>query len=292
MTRSREQLDEGLRHEKAGAFDRALERYAAALADAESPAEQSEAWRRQAHVRRLRCEWDGAIEAARRAAAIASSASLPGALAEALNAEAAVHQSRGDYDLARELYGRILNECADERIRGVALQNLASVCGMQGDYAAAEHWFRDALDAFERAGYAWGRAHVLNNLGRAAFEQGKLDDAEQSLLAAIEETKLIDDLDLLALARLNYAEVLLARSECTEAESLVSASLGHYATAGNQWRRIECLRVLGDLHMCSGMTETAPRFYEIALQLAEQIGAKAEQTLLRERLARAPSKPA
>src|SRR5690606_35270140 len=191
----------------------------------ESPAEQSEAWRRQAHVRRLRCDWDDALEAARRAASIAASASLTGALAEALNAEAAVHQSRGDYDLARELYGRILNECADERIRGVALQNLASVCGMQGDYAAAEHWFRDALAAFDRAGYAWGRAHVLNNLGRAALEQGKLDEAEQSLLAAIEETKLIDDLDLLALARLNYAEVLLARSECTEAESLVSASL-------------------------------------------------------------------
>ncbi len=126
MTRSREQLDEGLRHEKAGAFDRALERYAAALAEAESPAEQSEAWRRQAHVRRLRCDWDDAIEAARRAASIAASASLTGALAEALNAEAAVHQSRGDYDLARELYGRILNECADERIRGVLINSRPS----------------------------------------------------------------------------------------------------------------------------------------------------------------------
>ena len=284
MPGSRELLDEGLRHEKAGALDRALDRYVAALESAADVAEQSEAWRRQAHVRRLRCEWDAALDAAREAANLARAAGLTNDLAEAMNAEAAVHQSRGDYALARELYTQIPEQSTDDRIRGVALQNLASLCAMEGDYPSAEAHFRDALAAFEHAGYEWGRAHVLNNLGRLAFEQGRLDEAAESLLQAIEETKLIDDLDLLALARLNYAEVLLARSVCGEAESLVSASLGHYATTGNQWRRIECLRVLGDLHVCSGMPDTAIKFYTIALQVAEEIGAKPEQTMLRARL--------
>lgn len=286
MPGSRELLDEGLRHEKAGALDRALDRYAAAFESATDPAEQSEAWRRQAHVRRLRCEWDAALAAAREAASLARTAGLENDLAEAMNAEAAVHQSRGDYELARELYTQIPEQSTDDRIRGVALQNLASLCAMEGDYPRAEARFRDALAAFERAEYEWGRAHVLNNLGRLAFEQNRLDEAEESLLQAIDETKLIDDLDLLALARLNYAEVLLARSDCREAESLVSASLGHYATTGNQWRRIECLRVLGDLHVCNDMAETAQKFYTTALQVAEEIGARPEQAMLRSRLER------
>lgn len=284
MSESRELLDEGLRHEKAGVTDRALDCYRSAFDATSNPSERSEAWRRQAHVQRVRCEWDAALAAAREAAAIAEAAGLRDAYAEALNAEAAVHQSCGDYDVARELYTRIPTLTADERITGVALQNLASLRAMEADYAGAEAHFRDALDAFDRADYDWGRAHVLHNLGRLAFDQNRMDDAERTLLQAIEATKLIADLDLLALARLNYAEVLLARSECSDAELLASASLGHFATVGNQWRRIECLRVLGDLHVCNGTAETAQRFYTIALQVAEEIGAKAEQAKLRTRL--------
>ena len=284
MPQPRELLDEGLRHEKAGVTDRALDCYRSAFDATSDPAERSEAWRRQAHVQRVRCEWHEALAAAREAAAIAEAAGLRDEYAEALNAEAAVYQSRGDYDMARDLYTRIPTLTADDRIAGVALQNLASLRAMEGDYAGAEGHFREALEAFERSDYDWGRAHVLNNLGRLAFDQDRMEEAERMLLDAIEATKLLDDLDLLALARLNYAEVLLARSECGDAELVASASLGHFATVGNQWRRIECLRVLGDLHACSGTTETAQRFYTIALQVAEEIGAKAEQAKLRERL--------
>lgn len=277
MPHPRELLDEGLRLEKAGGLDRALEQYRAALDAATDPGIEAEAWRRQAHVRRLRCEWDLAISAARRSAELAAAADLHDHIAEALNAEAAVHQTCGDFEPARALYEQILRETSNERIRGVALQNLASVCGMQDDMVAAARHFREAYDCFARSGYSWGKTHVLNNLGRVYFEQGELDEAGEYLLRAIEESKLLDDLDLLALARLNYGEVLLARGEMAEAETEVSAAVGHFAAAGNQWRRIECLRVLGDLQARNGAPDVAERFYENALRVAEEIGAKAEQ---------------
>ncbi len=284
MSEARELLDEGLRLEKAGSLDRALELYTAALDSAPDAATESEAWRRQSHTLRVRCDWDAAVEAARRSAEIASAADLGDHVAEALNAEAAVYQTRGDFEPARALYERILEQTDDDRIRGVALQNRASLAGMQDDFAAAERDFREAHACFERAEYAWGRAHVLNNLGRVAFEQGKIEEAEQSLLDAIHETKLLGDLDLLALARLNYAEVLLERSNHEEAESVVSASLGHFTTAGNQWRRIDCLRVLGDLYARRDVLDVANRFYDAALQVAEEIGAKAEHRRIEERI--------
>lgn len=286
MPHPRELLDEGLRLEKAGTLDRALEQYEAALSAATDPSIEAEAWRRQAHVRRLRCEWEEAIAAARRSAETAATADLHDHVAEALNAEAAVHQTCGDFEPARALYERILRETSNERIRGVALQNLASVCGMQDDMAAAARHFREAYDCFARCGYSWGKTHVLNNLGRVYFEQGELDEAGDYLLRAIDESKLIDDLDLLALARLNYGEVLLARGDLGEAETEVSAAVGHFAAAGNQWRRIECLRVLGDLQARKGAQDVAERFYENALRVAEEIGAKAEQQRIAQHLAR------
>ncbi|MGH7506223.1 MAG: tetratricopeptide repeat protein [Longimicrobiales bacterium] len=286
MPHPRELLDEGLRLEKAGTLDRALEQYSAALGAATDPGIEAEAWRRQAHVRRLRCEWDLAVAAARRSAETAAEAGLHDHVAEALNAEAAVYQTCGDFEPARALYERILRETSNERIRGVALQNLASVCGMQEDMLSAARHFREAYDCFARCGYAWGKTHVLNNLGRVYLEQGELDEAQDYLLRAIDESKLLDDLDLLALARLNYGEVLLARGAYGEAETEVSAAVGHFAAAGNQWRRIECLRVLGDLQAHKGAPDVAERFYENALRVAEEIGAKAEQQRIAQRLSR------
>ena len=74
MSESRELLDEGLRHEKAGVTDRALDCYRSAFDATSNPSERSEAWRRQAHVHRVRCEWDAALAVAREAAAIAEAA--------------------------------------------------------------------------------------------------------------------------------------------------------------------------------------------------------------------------
>jgi predicted negative regulator of RcsB-dependent stress response len=285
MPDARELLDEGLRLEKAGALDRSLDQYRAALEAAIDPATEAEAWRRQAHVHRTRCEWELAFAAARRSAAIAHAAGLRDLLAEALNAEAAVYQSCGDFDPARELYERILEETGDQRIRGVALQNLASLCGMQDDMAAAERYFREAHECFERTGYEWGTAHVLNNLGRVSFEQGHFDAAEDFLLRSLEKAKLLGDLDLLALARLNYGEVLLQRGDYDAVEEEVSAAVGHFTAAGNQWRRIDCLRLLGDLNARTQKVDIAQRFYTAALRVAEEIGAKIEQRQIGQRLA-------
>lgn len=284
MPDARELLDEGLRLEKAGALDRSLEQYRAALDAANDAGTEAESWRRQAHVHRTRCEWELALAAARRSAEIAHAAGLGDLLAEALNAEAAVHQSCGDFDPARALYRRILDLTTDERIRGVALQNLASVCGMQDEMEAAEQYFHEAYACFERTGYAWGTAHVLNNLGRVSFERGYLDRAEDYLLRALEQAKLLGDLDLLALARLNYGEVLLQRGDHPAVEEEVSAAVGHFTAAGNQWRRIDCLRLLGDLHTRTRERAVAERFYTAALRVAEEIGAKVEQRQIRERL--------
>ena len=286
VPRARVLLDDGLQFEMAGMLDRALEYYGDALAEAGSPELISESLRRQSHALRLRCAWSEAVEAAQRSAAVARAAGLVDLAAEAQNAEAAVHQTRGDFDVASSLYEGVLELTTSDRLRGVALQNLAATRGMQGDLEGAEQYFRQAFDCFDRAEYAWGRAHVLNNLGRLALDLGKRAAAESLLDDAIAEAKRVGDLDLVAIARLNYAEALLGRAALGEAEEVASAALGHFTTEGNGWRRVECFRLLGDLHAARGASELADSFFSAALRLADEIGAKAERQKLTERLAR------
>lgn len=286
VPRVRELLDDGLQFEKAGMLERALDCYGNALDAATDPALISESLRRQSHAHRMRCDWERALAAARHSADVAAAAELHELTAEALNAEAAVHQTRGDFELAVPLYERIMKIADTDRLRGVALQNLAATCAMQNDLEEAERHFRQAFDYFDRADYAWGRAHVLNNLGTLALDLGKRAAAESLLHDAIVEAKQVGDLDLVATARINLAETLLARGSLDTAEQLANAALGHFTTAGNQWRRLDCLRLLGDLQLLKDAPDVARRFYGAALKAAEQIGAKADQQKLQDRLDR------
>src|SRR5919201_6732039 len=89
---AREELESGERYERSGALDRALVCYDRAEAAADDPSVLAEALRRKAVVLRLRCEWEEAIQVARRSGDVAREAGLLDCLAEALTAEAAVHQ--------------------------------------------------------------------------------------------------------------------------------------------------------------------------------------------------------
>lgn len=252
--------------------DRALDRYKAALAQTDDPALISESLRRQAHVYRSRCEWDSAIAVAVRSAQVADRAGLIDLLAEAWNAEAAVHQSRGDFDAAIPLYRRMLDTVQVGRIRGVALQNLAAIHATRGMLDEAALDFEAAVTAFQDAGDRSGMGYVLTNLGALALDRGDPSQAEETLHEAIGLAREIQDLDLLALARFNHAEVLLAQGELQKAEMEVSASLGHFGAAENHWRRLECLRLLGDIAQRASQPEAARRFFDAAVHIAEEIG--------------------
>jgi hypothetical protein len=55
--------------------------------------------------------------------------------------------------------------------------------------------------------------------------------------------------------------------------------------SGNTWRRIESLRLLGDIHVRRSEVETGVACYRQALHLAREIGARPEIELLERRTA-------
>lgn len=286
MPEPRELIEQGMRYEAGGVLDRALSCYSDAASNpAAPPRVRAEALRRQADVLRSRCDWEEAIEKARLSAALASEHRLETLLAEAMNAEAAVHQSRGDLDRAQEIYQEMLGLTPDLRIRGIALQNLGSIDAMHGDYLRAEERFVESFQCFQAADYQRGVVIALNNYGRAALDRHADAIAHPVLERAEQLARALMDLDLLALARLNLAESHLRRDAIDAAQDLASAALGHFANTRNQWRRLECLRLLGDIAIAQQRPGSARNFFEAALRVAHDIGAPMEAEHLDRRLA-------
>ena len=286
MPDAREQLDEGLRRERGGVLDAARTAYEAAVREAGDPAELAEALRRLSGVHRAQCRWNEALHAARESARIAADAGLDDHVAEALNAEAGVHLSRSEFLEAAPLLERILLLTGNSRLRGIALQNLGSVAAQTGDLATAERRFAESQDAFRAVGYRRGEALALNNQGRAALERGDVERAAAILPEAVTLARLVEDVDLVALSSLNWAEALAALDELDRAEELISSALGFFTSSGNDWRRVECFRLLGDVLARKGDRGTALACWSQGLVLARSIGAPAEERALADRLGR------
>lgn len=277
-------MDRGLRLERGGVMEEALRCYLEAEAEASGPAELSEAVRHQADVLRVRCDWEAAVERVSRAEAVAHDAELPEQMAEAVNARAAIEQSRGRIPEAAALYATVLEISTDPRVRGCALQNLGTMSAMNGEHDEATRYFEASLSCFSVAEYDRGVAIALNNVGRASLDRGDHARAEEVLLPAVTLARQTEDLELASVALVNLAEALAARGELERAEEEASAALGFFKVSGNLWRQIECFKILGDVRRVRGEADVARRMYQQGLVIAGQIGEKREAGAIERRI--------
>ena len=286
MPEALELIDEGRRCESHGVLDRALASYRAAAEVSTETSVTVEALTHQSRVHRLRCEWEPALDVARRAQETAQRDNLSSLLADALNAEALVLVCRGEFGGALKLFNRILDATEEPRQRGIALQNIGTVMAQQGQLGTAERAFTESFGWFRHAGYRLGEAMALNNHARVALDRGNAQLAEQLLEQALAVAREEEYADLIALATVNLAEALDARGLHDKAEEQASTALGYFATSGNKWREVECLRLIGSINERLGDCQNAERCYRRALGIAEEIGAQQEVAIVRDCLAR------
>jgi tetratricopeptide (TPR) repeat protein len=284
---ARELIDDGIRAERLGALDRAVTCFVAATHEADEPDTLADAFTRLADAFRERADWTSALDAAQRAQATAREARLEDRLACARVAEGNVLICRGDFREAKRLFEELLAGTADPRLRGIALQNIGSIQAQQGQLGAAERSFAESYGCFQRAEYQRGEAIALNNYGRVALDRGTTELAEGLLSQGLALAREVEDEELIALVKLNLAEVLSLRGHLQRAGDLVSGAMGHFVESGNRWRQVACLRLIGSINERTGDRDAAVRCYERALCLATEIGATMEVGALADCLTRA-----
>jgi tetratricopeptide (TPR) repeat protein len=270
-----ELVADGERAEELGALDRAVTSFSEA-ARTKDAAVAAEALTRLADALRSRAEWDEALDASREGERLARVAGNDLLLAHAIIAEGNVFMCRGDFTEAMALFERVLELTSDPKMRGLALQNIGSTLAQQGQLGAAERAFSESYGYFQRAGYRRGEAMAINNLGRAALDRGDVALAEQLLAQAIETARQDGHEELIALATLNLAAAKAATGKLVEAHELAITALGHFTSAENRWREIECLRLIGSIDEQTGHLEAAAAAFERGLRLAQEIEARVE----------------
>lgn len=278
-------IADGVRAERAGALDRALDAFRTVCETSSDPDLCAQAYTHEADVRRAQCDWAGATEAARKAQGIAWDADLAERYLESLNAEANILSARGRFDEARPILERVVAGATDPRLRGIALQNLGTILAQSGQRGAAERSFAESLGNFHKAGYERGECIALNNLGRLALDGGDSARARPLLERAFRIAQHLEDLDLAALAGLNLGWSLCATGELDRAQDHAMEALGYFAGCENRWREIECFRLIGDINARCEDYANAERCYGLALTYAEQIDCAPEVRATRERIA-------
>lgn len=285
MPDAHELIAEGVRAERAGALERALEAYRAAVEVRGDPDSRAEALTRQADVLRSQCEWEPALEAARTAQQVALKAGLTNRGLEAIVAETNVLMARGDLSTARPKLEHVAAASTDPRIRGIALQNLGTIYAQSGHPGAAKRSFSESLGNFQKASYARGQGIALNNLGRLALDSNDCAGARPLLERALELARESEDSDLAALASLNLAWALCNTGDVDRSQDLAMSALGYFAACNNRWREIECFRLMGQINERCEDLGNAARCYGLALSFAEQIGSQPEIKVTRDCLA-------
>lgn len=273
----RELIEQGREWQREGRLVEALQVFGEAARRATTSLEAIEALRGQANVCRDLCLWDEALKAAREAKRMAIAAGLFISAAEATNEEGAVHLARGELESARACYQEMMGLTNDDRIHGIALQNLGTLAGIQERYDEAGEAFARSAERFERAGYMRGRLISLINSARAILLKRDMAPLALDILRRAESLALqFEERRLIAQVWLNMADALIVMREYVEAERYADRAHGCFVADGNRFYALETLRILGDSRYGLNDVTGALGYYRQAKELAEEIGASYE----------------
>jgi tetratricopeptide (TPR) repeat protein len=261
-------LEEGLWLERQGALAQALRRYQDA-AQSRDPREQAEALRRQADVHRMLGEWDLAVQCVKESQRIAID--HPHLRAQALNAEGVIRSLREELDEAEACWEEALALSEQPKLSGLCLQNLGAQTARRNNLAAAVEFFERSYRMFEQAGFAKGKALVLNNLGCVRMDQGAPEIAEGIFTHAESAAKEAGEQNLRALTVMNRGESRLRLGRMGESLKDLGEARIQFHLSKDRYHLMVVNGLLGDWFVGQEQ-DKANQYYGNAAALAGKLG--------------------
>ena len=270
----------------------ATEDLAAALAKADTEAEQEELLAKEKELVRIelgrallaqgqglttRGSYQRAIDTYKLALEIAEQVGDKRGAAAALLGIGNVHLYQGNYTKALEDYHKSLRiaEEIDDRT-GIArvLNNIGSVYQSQGNYNEALELHHKSLRILEEIGDKDGIAVLLNSIGSIHRSQGNYIEALEQYHKSLRIREEIGDKTGLASLLLNIGIVHKSQGNNTEALEQYHKSLRIREEIGDKAGIARALNNIGNVHERQGNYTEALEQYHKSLRISEEIGDK------------------
>jgi adenylate cyclase len=260
---------------RAGAWDSAAERFAAAHAAARSPAAQARAALGLGMLDGKRGRYDSAGAWLEQALADYRAAADQAGVAQSLVELGRLFWVQGRYDRAQELLenGWWAAETIDDQLTMARVRfTLGIIAVRQGDGAAAQKRLQESLESYQALGNREGVASVLNSLGIVALEHGDMAEARSRLEQSLALRRELGARWGMALTLGNLGLVAQTAGDWAVAERMHAESLALFQDLGDRVGMANTLQNLSFAVLDQQRPEEAQRHLIACLQLCRSLG--------------------
>ncbi|MEV0030210.1 tetratricopeptide repeat protein [Nocardia sp. NPDC050793] len=187
-------------------------------------------------------------------------------------------QSRGDYAEAEHRYRQALTireELADRHGMAASYHQLGILAHLRADYAEAEPRYRQSLTIEEELGDRAGMASSYGQLGILAKDRGNYAEAEHRYRQALTIHEELGDRSNAAASYHNLGVLAQLRGEYTEAEHRYQQALTIHEELGERHSMAISYYQLGVLAQLRGEYAEAEHRHQQALTIHEELGDRA-----------------
>jgi LuxR family maltose regulon positive regulatory protein len=227
----------------------------------------------QGEVARVRGEYDTAKTLFRRAVSLLRQQSDREGEAEGLHSLATLARREGDYETAFANLNRASELAGENSAVRTRCGNTRGLCLVAlGQWTAAEHEFRVALQSAEERNDQYYMRLIAHNLGTPAGIRGDFGEALRWLGRMLREDRQAPPMPQEAIAHLNMARCHLYRGDFSACEKHLERALDRCQLFNLFSSRGEIFEAYGNLYRERREVERATEFYERAARAYDDAG--------------------
>lgn len=189
----------------------------------------------------------------------------------ALNGLATIYHVHGEFSTAEQYYRQArdtASRAGDLLTRGNVDQNLGSLATTRGDRQEALDYYKSAVASYEQVGHDRGLAGVYNNAGMLYNDLRDYKAAEDYLGKALNLAKKLGDVLAEGIILINRTELLLATGELSEARITCDEAYEIVSRLGENSAKSDVLRLYGIIYRETGKPYLAETHLREAIGVA------------------------
>ena len=199
----------------------------------------------------------------------------PDGICKSLRNLGVIYIELGEFDDAENAYEEAIEISGDNDLHILSADlynNLGAIKNMKGDWRAALECYNRAKDVYRDKGEVRKTAYTLNNIGITLLEQGRLPEARDYFLSALQVAGTIKDESLLLIININLTDLSVRLDNTDDARRYCSAAdsyLVRKSIKNSQY--VETVKLAGKISLAEEDYEAAGEKLTEALDLCREL---------------------